>query len=704
MAEESPQNSSESQNTLEESDVIAEEQQPISIEGTTNARGLQSSQGNLSSSNQVIDKDYDLGILLVHGIGFQEQGDTIEAIYPSIIDELESDESIAYEIIDCKKNVDDRCMKIIHEDKEGDVVFRELYWHRKEIDCDSISASIKPNTIADFPLAISLFIRIGCLKLTQIRWGTPIFFASLMLGIFVFSSQYGSQVNNLYNILEGRIVARVGLVFAIPMFLSVLIFLFNLLNLMEIVADEKQGVEGLIKYLIDSLLKWKWLPLISVGIYFIVSVFYIFLGNIHVFANFHLLHVVGFCIFFLSIIAFFMFNPAINEFWGQIKKLWNQIDESADYIRVGGASEYVDFVKSEIKKLSDECGKVAIVAHSMGEYLSYKSLEEMDESVKRNVCLISFGGGLGAVSIIGKSKLNNKEKKYSRSKTISWSWLMALISLLALLGHLYSWCGICVDIWRILPETQNNEHLFLIEPFETQYNLCIHVAGILASCGLAKWISWLSGTIPPGDGFKFYRYTHFFDPVGNFSSFAYDSRIKTFLTPKLWIGHGVDTYFFSRHKDWLATKSLTMKYMQQQVVFYVKNIVFGVDGWRNDQLGLVFNRGSKLHIAAKIIISLFAVLLGEYIGILLGFSIGQYSGFEYNFGDMYKYMIIFLLFEYWVMRVGYKLYCIYDMHVSFLHSLFLAFGVALVGGMVASTYGWSVIVNVINIIQESDHL
>ena len=399
-----------------------------------------------------------------------------------------------------------------------------------------------------------------------------------------------------------------------------------------------------------------------------------------------------------------MFNPAINEFWGQIKKLWNQIDESADYIRAGGASEYVTLVQSEIEKLSDKCGKVAIIAHSMGEYLSYKSLEAMDKSVKENARLISFGGGLGAVSIIGKTKLNNKDEIYSPGKTILWSWLIASGALLSLLAYLYSWIGVSVDIWRIFSKTQNNERLFLIEPFEAQCNLCIHIVGILASLGVAKGISWLSGIIPPGDGFKFYRYTHFLDPVGNFSNFSYSSKIKTFLTPKFWIGHGVDTYFFSRHKDWLATKSLTMKYMQQQIVFHVKNVMFGFDEWKDGKLGLVFSGGNKLRICMQIIIVFFVVLLGEFIGILIGFSMGQRGGFEYNFGDMYKYMIIFLLFEYWILRAGYKIYCIYDTRANFLSLLFFAFAITLIGGMFASTFGWSLIVNAINIIKDSDHL
>lgn len=91
-----------------------------------------------------------------------------------------------------------------------------------------------------------------------------------------------------------------------------------------------------------------------------------------------------------------------------------------------------------------------------------------------------------------------------------------------------------------------------------------------------------------------------------------------------------------------------------------------------------------------------------------GFYFSERNGvFVYEFGDMCKYMAIFSIFAYWAFCIHYKVLNI-QLGIDYLNGdktelkpwIFLSrsfLAVALVV-YVASVYGWSVIVNVIDII------
>lgn len=90
MAEDLPQDSSKHQEMSGSPDVNAGEQTVNSVEDIEVAQG---SQGNRTRTNH---KKYDLGVLFVHGIGFQKPGDTFNAIYPSIKNEFNSNRNYEY--------------------------------------------------------------------------------------------------------------------------------------------------------------------------------------------------------------------------------------------------------------------------------------------------------------------------------------------------------------------------------------------------------------------------------------------------------------------------------------------------------------------------------------------------------------------------------------------------------------------------------
>lgn len=92
MAEDLPLDSSGHQERLEgpDPDVNAGEQMGNSAEDSAVEQG---SQVKRTRTNH---KKYDLGVLFVHGIGFQKPGDTFNAIYPSIKNEFNSNGNYRY--------------------------------------------------------------------------------------------------------------------------------------------------------------------------------------------------------------------------------------------------------------------------------------------------------------------------------------------------------------------------------------------------------------------------------------------------------------------------------------------------------------------------------------------------------------------------------------------------------------------------------
>lgn len=95
MAEELSQDSLRPQDTSQDSGVSSKGQLSNPTGENTATQNKQKSQVVTKHNNQN-NKKYDLGVLFVHGIGNQEEGQTFEAMYDSIKDELSSDRNISF--------------------------------------------------------------------------------------------------------------------------------------------------------------------------------------------------------------------------------------------------------------------------------------------------------------------------------------------------------------------------------------------------------------------------------------------------------------------------------------------------------------------------------------------------------------------------------------------------------------------------------
>ena len=87
MAEELPQNSSGSQVASKDSGVSSEGQLSNQTGESVAVQSNQESQSSGSQNNQN-NKKYDLGVLFVHGIGFQKPGETFKTMYEPIKEKL----------------------------------------------------------------------------------------------------------------------------------------------------------------------------------------------------------------------------------------------------------------------------------------------------------------------------------------------------------------------------------------------------------------------------------------------------------------------------------------------------------------------------------------------------------------------------------------------------------------------------------------
>lgn len=95
MTEELSQDSLRPQETSKDSGVSSEGQLFNPTGKSATVQSNQNSQAPTTQNNKN-NKKYDLGVLFVHGIGNHERGETFDAMYDSIKDELASDEDIYY--------------------------------------------------------------------------------------------------------------------------------------------------------------------------------------------------------------------------------------------------------------------------------------------------------------------------------------------------------------------------------------------------------------------------------------------------------------------------------------------------------------------------------------------------------------------------------------------------------------------------------
>lgn len=695
------------------------EKSGLSPDGQISSSTDGSSTGSETSAVKSNEKKSDLGVLFIHGIGRQDPGDTFKAIYPAIINELKSDKSIILEEDGVKsEGSNDLCVKI--SDGEGDksILFREVHWHseanniRNNNPSNTAQVENSSNNIkgklckklkkcmkifANFFLGIFWGIHILCLKFSRLKLGTPIFFVSFVFGILFFTQEYSHNIDTLNQALSVRYMSRVAVIIAIPAYLSVFILFGYILRVFARSLEKGNLIEAAFEAMIDPFSSWG-----KNCVYTILCVVYILWAIIYVICGQSLSAAV------VCGVAFFLLVWFVSKVDLGIKELWLQINESADYIRSKDASNYIDFVKKKIEGVLRESHETMLVAHSMGEYLSYSALLKSKEPASSKVRLVSVGGGLGAVLLVGKLRVSNKQGGYSLAKSFLKSFYIALRDMLIFLLFIISWVGFSADLWGFINTLKVDNPIYLI----------VHLLGIAFSFGFVKLVVYADGISLSEGSFKFYRYSHFWDPVGNFSNYVYNSEVKTSITPRFHFGHGLGTYFWSGNPGLDGNVSrytpISMKYMQQQIVYHFKNLIYGngVPNAETAKFNIKSVSISKTRL--KYLLTFFVVLLGEFCGILFGFYFSERSGvFVYEFGDMYKYMAIFSIFAYWGFCVFYKVLNI-QLGIDYLNGdepelklwifLILIFLSVMIVVCLASVYGWSAIINVMDAISTASKL
>lgn len=193
MAENWPQDSSGSQETSQDSGVSYEGQLFNPTGENTIVQSNQNSQVPTTQNNQN-NKKYDLGVLFVHGIGFQNPGDTFKTIFWPIKERLE--ELIAHKTSNGATNLTDLYygatnnapligvdMEVIDSRSRKSIAFRESYWHEANINKKGINFLGNINT---FQAVLRLFF----LKILQPRVSTIIFIIFAGFIIRSLSSSY----------------------------------------------------------------------------------------------------------------------------------------------------------------------------------------------------------------------------------------------------------------------------------------------------------------------------------------------------------------------------------------------------------------------------------------------------------------------------------------------------------------------------------
>lgn len=335
MAEELPQDSLKHQEASEGPDVNAGEQTVNSVEDTAVARG---SQRNQAHTNQ---KKYDLGVLFVHGIGFQKPGDTFKTMYEPIKEKIDSQESVSFKEISINSPLS-RSAKISTDSTDINVVFRESYWHDYP---KSLKLRLREfRESLEWSVIIGLY-RILILKLLQFRVSTVTF-----------------------NLLSGVIFTMI---------------LFGVLN---VPMDEKIST--------------------------VIS-----LDGLHI---------------IMLLLAELVF---VALFYGRyIYSLYMQVQNSIS----NSPTKYEKRVLDSIERMVNDVDRLLVISHSMGGYLSYKSLSNI---LKRRKCaesiqFVGLGSGLGPMSIINESK----KFKYSHHQILIYT-LLVFINLLL-------WFNIWVNLIR----------------------------------------------------------------------------------------------------------------------------------------------------------------------------------------------------------------------------------------------------------------
>lgn len=595
MAEDLPLDSSGHQERLEgpDPDVNAGEQMGNSAEDSAVEQG---SQVKRTRTNH---KKYDLGVLFVHGIGFQKPGDTFNAIYPSIKNEFNSNGNYRYsDLMLGTKNNPEVESNIKYNGITKKILFRESNWHRgnpKGVPGAKNSASIKNkkccllNILSRLIHPILSYLIYPILSVIQsIFWivyfigmwissARSLGFTLSISAVFLFlllHNKVQEILPNMYNqtniaqeVRESFVWSGIFSLAPILIFLFVWSFLKHKRNkkCCNKVSGNCHGgktnlsiIWGMVVKIVACLgagFLYIWTPK-TVGIFITCSVY------------------VG-----LSYMVFVIFSSE------KVSELWKQINESADYVRTGDDFRYMQNLEKDIDNLRKVSDKIILISHSMGEYLSYNSIRKnIGNFGGREVQLISIGGGLGLVSLIGDLRLSDKKGDFSICKSVCVSFVAAMLTLVLAVGSIFSWCGLAFDIYRFIPVIVGNKglsdtivHPFI--PFETGNlicNTCLHIFLVVLFSNVSIFVEKIKGIkLVNSTNFKFFRYSHLMDPVGNLAGFYYGRSVEQTITPNGNIGHSIRTYFTGKSIGQKCAVLVRDVYMPNRSVQHIASTVYG---------------------------------------------------------------------------------------------------------------------------------
>ena len=227
MAEDLPQDLLRPQDTSKDSGVSSEGQLSNPTGESVALQSNQNSQASITQNNQN-NKKYDLGVLFVHGIGFQNPGDTFRAIYPSIKNEFESNEDYKYkEVVLSNNGVPEIEAKITYDGQVKDVFFCESNWHGP-------SAAFKSEPVCKILKrwvsnlqAILWLIYFICLRISHARFFGFVFSASLVFLFLFLRNKIQEIYPNFYNTTGTGINIRFNLLIdVVILILPFIIFQF----------------------------------------------------------------------------------------------------------------------------------------------------------------------------------------------------------------------------------------------------------------------------------------------------------------------------------------------------------------------------------------------------------------------------------------------------------------------------------------------
>lgn len=623
MTEELSQDSSRPQEAPKDSGVSSEGQ--LSNPTGENAV-VQSSQKSptVTNQNSQSNKKYDLGVLFVHGIGFQKPGDTFNAIYPSIKNEFNSNRNYQYsDLMFGTESKPEAESNITYNGITKKLLFRESNWHGNNGNGSGSKASpVVKNSVSIkrekccFTNTISSVVSFVVSVIQSISWvaqpflwviqlflwviqaflwvAQPVFWVIYFIGMRVLSARFlGFTLSvsavylflflhnkiqevfpDVYNYTNIGQEIRGSFLWSAVFCLTPFIIFQSMWSFIKYKNNKKYYSKGLGNYFkgkVDSSTFWS--VVVKIAACAVVGYIYIWAPKtIEIFIICSIY--VG-----LSCLIFVIFSSE------KISDLWRQINDSADYMRTGDDFEYMQNLEKDIDDLRKVSDKIIIISHSMGEYLSYNSIRKNIKNFNDNeVQLISIGGGLSLVSLIGDLRLSDKEGDFSVSKSACISFGAALQAFVVMAGSIFSWCGLIFDVYRIIPIVLGNKKLDDVvnnpfSPFETgnlMFNVCLHISLIVLFGATGFFVEKIVGIKPVGStNFKFFRYTHLMDPVGNLAGFYYGQNVEQTITPNGSVGHSIRTYFTGKsaiQKDECLIKDI---YMPNRSVQHIVSTAYG---------------------------------------------------------------------------------------------------------------------------------